>query len=67
MTSPETLHTKDVINELISLLITHMAYFGIRFDCYDFLIQVSLLDSFWTDWLYRCLVRFLGHKTSGTR
>jgi hypothetical protein len=36
MTSPETLHTKDVINEVISLLITHIAYFGIRFDCYDF-------------------------------
>jgi hypothetical protein len=31
-----------------------------------FWIQVSLLDSFLADWLYRCLVRFLGQKISGT-
>jgi hypothetical protein len=36
-TSPETLYMKDVINELIFLLVTHTTYFDIRFDRYDFL------------------------------
>jgi hypothetical protein len=32
----------------------------------DFWIQVSVLDRFWTDWEYRCLVRFLGPKMCKT-
>jgi hypothetical protein len=36
MTSLETLYTKNVVNELSFLLVTHMTYFGIRFGCYEF-------------------------------
>jgi hypothetical protein len=32
----------------------------------DFWSQVSVLDRFWMDWVYRCLVRFLGHKMGET-
>jgi hypothetical protein len=31
-----------------------------------FLNQVLTLIRFWRDWLYRCLVRFLGHKIGET-
>jgi hypothetical protein len=31
MTSPETSRTKNVANELIFPLVTHMTHFGIRF------------------------------------
>jgi hypothetical protein len=37
MTSPESLYTKDVANELIFLLVTHTACFDIRFGRYKFL------------------------------
>jgi hypothetical protein len=37
MTSPETLYTKNVANELIFLLVTHMTCFNIRFGRYRFL------------------------------
>jgi hypothetical protein len=34
MTSPETLYTKDVSNELSFLLVTHTTYSDARFDSY---------------------------------
>jgi hypothetical protein len=37
MTSPETLNTKFAFNELIFLLVTHMAYSDARFDSYGIL------------------------------
>jgi hypothetical protein len=37
MTSPETLYTKNAVNELSFLLITHTYYFDTRFGCYGFL------------------------------
>jgi hypothetical protein len=66
MTSLETLYTKNVANELSFLLVTHMTYFDTRFGRYGFLSQVTVLIRFWTDWAYRCLVRFLGHKKCKT-
>jgi hypothetical protein len=33
----ETLYTKNVVNELNFLLVTHMTYFDIQFGCYEFL------------------------------
>jgi hypothetical protein len=66
MTSPDTLYTKNVDNELSFLLVTHTTCFDIQFGRYGFSIQVSVLDRFWTDWVYRCLTRFLGQKMSET-
>jgi hypothetical protein len=37
MTSPETMYTKNVVNELSFLLVTHMTCFDIRFNRYRFL------------------------------
>jgi hypothetical protein len=37
MTSPETLYTKNVINELRFLLVMHTTCFDIRFGRYEFL------------------------------
>jgi hypothetical protein len=37
MTSPETLYTKNVTDELRFLLVSHMTCFGIRFGHYRFL------------------------------
>jgi hypothetical protein len=37
MTSPETLNTEFVINELSFPLVTHTAYFDARFDSYRIL------------------------------
>jgi hypothetical protein len=37
MTSPETSYTKNVTNELIFLLVTHMTCFDIRFGRYGYL------------------------------
>jgi hypothetical protein len=37
MTSPETLNTKVVIDELSFLLVTHMTYSDARFDSYGIL------------------------------
>jgi hypothetical protein len=62
MTTPEMCIHKMSVHELSFLLVTHSTCFDIRFGCYEFWIQVSTLIRFWTDWWYRCLVRFLGHK-----
>jgi hypothetical protein len=37
MTSPETLYTKNVVNKLRFLLVSHMTCFDVRFDRYRFL------------------------------
>jgi hypothetical protein len=37
MTTPESLYTKNVVNELISLLVTHMTRFDIEINQYEFL------------------------------
>jgi hypothetical protein len=37
MTFPETLHTKNAINEHSFMSVTHMAYSDTRFGCYGFL------------------------------
>jgi hypothetical protein len=66
MTSLETLYTKNVFNELSFLLVTHMTCFDIRFGRYVFLNQVSVLDRFWTDWVHKYLIRFLGPKICKT-
>jgi hypothetical protein len=36
MASPKTFYTKDVVNELSFLLVTHTTYFDIRFGRYKF-------------------------------
>jgi hypothetical protein len=36
MTSPETLYTKNVDNELNFLSVHHTTYLDIRFGCYEF-------------------------------
>jgi hypothetical protein len=66
MTSPETLYTKNVTNELSFLLVTHTTHFDIWFGCYGALNfyfssgqVMDILDS-------RFLVRFLGHKMGET-
>jgi hypothetical protein len=66
MTSPETLYTKNVTNELSFLLVTHTTHFDIWFGCYvalNFYFSsgqvMDILDS-------RFLVRFLGHKMGET-
>jgi hypothetical protein len=37
MTSPETLYTKNAVNEHNILLVTHTTYFDIQFGFYEFL------------------------------
>jgi hypothetical protein len=37
MTTPETLYTKNDVNKLSFLLVTHTTCFNTRFDCYEFL------------------------------
>jgi hypothetical protein len=50
MTSPEILYTKNAVNELSFLLVTHMDYFDIRFGCYGFLKLGYGAELFWTAW-----------------
>jgi hypothetical protein len=66
MTSPETLHTKNVSNEISFLLVTHMSDFDILFSCYGILKScfsfghvMDILDC-------SCSVRCLGHKMAAT-
>jgi hypothetical protein len=66
MTSPETLHMKNVANELIFTLVTHMTQFDIQFGRYGILKScfssghvIDRLDC-------SCSVRFLGHKMGET-
>jgi hypothetical protein len=66
MTSPETLYMKNVINELIFLVVTHMTCFDIRFGRYRFLKSEFSVRQILDRLVYRCLVRFLGHKIGET-
>jgi hypothetical protein len=50
MTSPETLYTKNAINELSFQLVTHTAYFDIRFGSYGILNSGYDAELFWADW-----------------
>jgi hypothetical protein len=66
MTSPATLYTKNVVNELSFLLVTHMTCFDIWFGLYVTL-KSCFSSGLVTDRLdYRCLVRILGHKMGET-
>jgi hypothetical protein len=66
MTSPETLYTKTVVNELSFLLVTHTTCFDTRFDRYEFF---EVRFQHWTDsgqtgytgawsdfWASRCVI-----------
>jgi hypothetical protein len=60
MTSPETSHTKNVTNELIFPLVTHMTHFDIWFGHYG-ILNFCISSGQTIDRLKcRCLVRFLG-------
>jgi hypothetical protein len=48
MTCPETLDTKNAINEHNFPLVTHTAYFDIRFGRYGFLKTERGAELFWT-------------------
>jgi hypothetical protein len=66
MTSPEALYTKNVINELIFLPVTHTTYFDTRFDRYRFLKSGFSVGQILDRLVYRCLVSFLGHEMGET-
>jgi hypothetical protein len=52
MTSPETLYTKVVINELSFPLVTHMTYSDAWFDSYGIFLKSGYsTELFWTDWI----------------
>jgi hypothetical protein len=66
MTSPKTLHMKNVANELSFPLVTHMTHFDIRFgrygiskSCFSSGHVMDRLDC-------SCSIRFLGHKMGDT-
>jgi hypothetical protein len=66
MTYPETLHMKNVANELSFPVITYTTHFDIRSGRYGILMSyfssghiMDILDS-------SCSVRFLGHKMGET-
>jgi hypothetical protein len=50
MTSPETLYTKNAVNELSFTSVTHMANFNIHFGRYGFFKSGYGAELFWTDW-----------------
>jgi hypothetical protein len=62
MTSLETSSMKIVANKLSFLLVTHTTYFDIRFGRYEILKTCSSSSRFWTHWVYRHLIRLLGHN-----
>jgi hypothetical protein len=62
MTSPETLYMKNVVNELRFLLVTRMTCFDIRFGRYRILKSGDSADQVLDRLVYRCMVKFLGHK-----
>jgi hypothetical protein len=66
MTSPETLYTKNVVNELRFLLVTHTTCFDIRFDRYGILNSGFSSGQILDRLVYWCLIWFLGHKMSET-
>jgi hypothetical protein len=62
MTSPETLHTKNVSNELSFPLVTHTTHLDIRFGRYDILNFCISFGQAIDRLKCRCSVRFLGRK-----
>jgi hypothetical protein len=66
MTSPETSHTKNVINELSFPLVTHMTHFDKRFGHYDILKSCFSSGHIMDRLDCSCSVRFLGHKMGET-
>jgi hypothetical protein len=64
MTSPETLYTKNAMNELSFLLVTHTDYFDTRFGCYRFLKLGYVAELFWTAWTLERNPSFKGPKMS---
>jgi hypothetical protein len=64
MTLPETLHTKNAVNEQSFMSVTHMAYFDTRFGCYGFLKLGYGAELFWTAWTLERNPSFKGPKTS---
>jgi hypothetical protein len=64
MTTPETLYTKNAVNELSFLLVTHTDYFDIRFGCYGFLNLGYGAELFWTAWTLEQNPSFKGPKMS---
>jgi hypothetical protein len=67
MTFLETLYMKDVANESIFLLVTHMTNFDIQLDRYEFLNSDFAAEQILDRLIYRRLIRFLGHKMSESR
>jgi hypothetical protein len=66
MTSPETLHTKNVANELSFPLVTHMTHFNIQFGCCGILNSYFSSGHIMDRLDCSCLVRFLSHKMGET-
>jgi hypothetical protein len=62
MTSPETLNTKVVANELRFLMVAQTVSYDVRFDSYELLKSGHDSELFWTDWTYQWILRFYGHK-----
>jgi hypothetical protein len=66
MTSPKTLHMKNVTNELSFALVTHMTHFDIRFGCYGILKSCFSSGHIMNSLDCSCSVKFLGHKMGET-
>jgi hypothetical protein len=63
---PETLYTKNAINELSFTLVTHTAYSDRRFRRYGFLNSGYGAELFWTAWTLERNPSFRGPKMSGS-
>jgi hypothetical protein len=48
MTFPETLYTKNAVNEHSFMLVTHTTYFDTRFGRYGFMKTEQGAELFWT-------------------
>jgi hypothetical protein len=66
MTTPEMSHMKNVANERIFPLVTHMTHFDIRFGLYGILKSCFSSGHIMDRMDYSCLVKFLGRKKSET-
>jgi hypothetical protein len=66
MTTPETLHMRNVANELSFPLVTHMTHFGTRFDRYGLLKYCSSSEHIMDRLDCSCAVRFLGNRVGET-
>jgi hypothetical protein len=67
MSSTKTSYTKNVANKLRFLPVAHTTGFDIRFGGYGTLKSGSSSGQILDRLVYRCLIRFLGHKMSETR